>query len=94
MALTIILPDYLETRAEKVLFAALQNFGADQISAREWRFNLVPLSRQEFIRELKQFLPDSHHWLLDRFRFKSPENSPNPLFSSSINSTPSGLGPR
>ena len=81
MALEIILPDYLETNAEKVLFAALQNFGAERISAKEWHFSLIPLSRQEFISELKLFLPESHHWLLDRFKFTTPEKSLTPLIS-------------
>ena len=93
MALTIILPDYLETNAEKVILAALRNFGAERISATEWRFNLVPLSRQEFVSEFKQFLPKSHHWLLDRLKFKSLEKNFTPLINPPADRTPPGFGP-
>ena len=57
MAITIILPEYLEPNAERVVFASLKNFGAERISAKEWRFNLIPLSQQEFVAEFTTISP-------------------------------------
>lgn len=94
MAITIILPEYLEPNTERLLFAALENFGSERISAKEWRFNLMPLSQQEFVVEFRQFLPTSHHWLLDKIKFKTPEKTITPLISPATNRTPPTFGPR
>lgn len=68
MALRIVLPDYVERKAESVLFTALQDFGAQRITAKEWRFNQMPLSCQECLNELKMFLPKSEHWLVEKVK--------------------------
>ena len=84
MALRIILPDYLERKAETLLFAALQDFGAQRITAKEWHFSQMPLSCQEFLSELKLFLPKSDHWLVDRFKVTILDSSEhgNPIGSA------------
>jgi hypothetical protein len=94
MAITIILPEYVEPNTERVLFAALKNFGAERISAKEWQFNLIPLSQQEFVAEFRQFLPTSHHWMLDRFKFKNLEKALTPLITPAMNRAPPTFGPR
>jgi hypothetical protein len=68
MAIRIILPDYLERKAESLLLAALQDFGAQHIRANEWRFSQMPLNCQEFLGELKLFFPKTERWLVDRLK--------------------------
>ena len=75
MALRIILPDYIERKSEALLFNALQDFGAQHVRAREWRFSQMPLSCQEFLSELKFFLPKTEHWLVDKLKVTIPGSS-------------------
>jgi hypothetical protein len=75
MALKIVLPDYMERKAETLLFAALQDFGAQRITAKEWRFNQMPLSCQECLSELKLFLPKTEHWVVDKLKVTIPDSS-------------------
>jgi hypothetical protein len=75
MALRIILPDFVERKAETLLFSALQDFGAQRISAKEWRFSQMPLSSQECLNELKLFLPKSEHWLVDKVKVMTWDSS-------------------
>jgi hypothetical protein len=84
MALRIILPDYLGRNAEALLFAALLNFGAERITAKEGHFTQMPLSWQDFLSELKLFLPQSDHWLVDRFKVTILDSSEhgNPIGSA------------
>ncbi len=59
MALRIILPDRLVKKSEVYLIAALQEFGAEHITANEWRYKQMPLTCQQFVSELKVFLPET-----------------------------------
>jgi hypothetical protein len=65
MALKIILPAGLDRNSETCLYAALKEFGAHRIFANEWRFSQIPLSHQEFLRELETFLPQTEQGLID-----------------------------
>jgi hypothetical protein len=65
MALRIILPDRLIKKSEVYLIAALQAFGAEHIAANEWRYKQMPLTCEEFVRELKAFLPETERILAD-----------------------------
>lgn len=66
MALRIMVPVYLDNKGQSLLAAALQNFGAQHITANEWRFSQIPLSCEKFVAELKVFLPRPEQWLADR----------------------------
>ena len=66
MALRIMLSERLGKNSETCLLAALQNFGAEHISAHEWRFNQIPLNCQQFVTELRAFLPVPERDLADR----------------------------
>jgi phage FluMu gp28-like protein len=65
MTLRIILPDRLTKTSESYLIAALQNFGAEHIAANEWRYKQMALTCQEFVSQLKVFLPETERVLAD-----------------------------
>jgi len=66
MALKIVLPYGLSKKSETYLLAALQDSGAEHISANEWRFSQIVLSCDAFVAELRAFLPETERWLADR----------------------------
>jgi hypothetical protein len=68
MALKIIVPGYLDKTGEALLFAALQNSGAEHITDNEWRFSQIQLSSQKFVAELKVFLPETGWHLADKLK--------------------------
>ncbi len=68
MALRIILPGGLDKNTEACLDGALRDFGAYRLFANEWHFSQIPLSCQEFLSELKTFLPQTEQGLTDKIK--------------------------
>ena len=68
MALKIIVPGYLDKTGEALLYVALQNFGAQHVTANEWHFSQIPLSSQKFVTELKVFLPSTGWHLAEKLK--------------------------
>ncbi len=68
MALKIILPGGLDKTSEAHLLSALRNFGAEQVTAHEWRFSQIPLSCQEFATQFRTFLPEAARELVERVK--------------------------
>jgi hypothetical protein len=75
MALRIILPAGLDKNGENCLYGALRDFGAHRFFANEWHFSQIPLSCQEFLSELKTFLPKTEQGLIDGLKVTILESS-------------------